>query len=52
MNNIINKMYQYAKWLEENILKYEIEKNLNLTNEDLEQINRELNESNTRELES
>lgn len=52
MNNIISKMYQYAKWLEENILKYEIEKNLNLTNEDLEQINRELNESDTRELES
>ena len=52
MNNIINKMYQYAKWLEENILKYEIEKNLNLTNEDLEQINLELNKSNTRELES
>ena len=56
MNNIIDKMYQYAKWLEENVLRYEGKKNLNqrfeLTSEDLQQINRELNEPNTRELES
>lgn len=56
MNNILDKMYQYARWLEKNVLSYETEKNLNqmveLTSEDLEQINRELNEPNTHELES
>ncbi len=56
MNNILDKMYQYARWLEKNVLSYETEKNLNqivkLTDEDLEQINQELNEPNTHELES
>lgn len=49
-------MYQYARWLEKNVLSYETEKSLNqivkLTDEDLEQINQELNEPNTHELES